>query len=116
MVRNTWRPSASYACGHVLPLHGPVGQVLLPLSGGSLSSRLLAPKRSVYFSNSDKDADKGSGQGTDKGADGGNGQPDAGETAPPGNDDASGGGNLPAAPGSGTEPDSVNQGRGDTEE
>ena len=79
-------------------------------------NRDKAAENAAAGKNSDKDADKGSGQGTDKGADGGNGQPDAGETAPPGNDDASGGGNLPAAPGSGTEPDSVNQGRGDTEE
>lgn len=33
-----WRPSASYTCGQVLPLHEPIGHVSAPLSGGSLSN------------------------------------------------------------------------------
>lgn len=40
-------PSESYTCGHVLPLHGPVGHELEPFNGGSLSNRLLTPRRNV---------------------------------------------------------------------
>src|SRR4029453_17845954 len=49
--RKTNRPSVSYTCGNVLPLQSTPGQLSWPISGGSLSSRLLIPSRPVTLLN-----------------------------------------------------------------